>query len=840
MQKEAQARIKINKLLEVSNWRLIDNDKGKKNVLLESGITIEDLGNDFENVHKGFIDYLLLDEQNFPICVLEAKSEDKDPLCGKEQARQYANSQNVRFIILSNGNIHYLWDKKLGNPTRIARFPTLENFKFQKEFTPDINRLINLEIKEDFIVQTQYPQYINDPLYLNSKNRQDFIRDKGLRFLRKYQLDAVKAIQKACSEGKNRFLLEMATGTGKTLISAAVIKLYLKSKNARRVLFLVDRLELEDQANKNFRQYLLPDYTSVIFKENKDDWMKANIVVTTIQSLLYNNKYLKLFSPNDFDLIISDEAHRSISGNSRQIFEYFIGAKLGLTATPKDYLKNLNEKELSESDPREFERRELLSTYKTFGCQSGDPTYRYTLADGVRDGFLVNPIAIDCRTEITTQLLSDNGYAVLTKNDNDEDAEIIFTHKDFEKKFFSEKTNNEFVKTFIQNAKRDPISGEIGKTIIYCVSQKHAAKITQLLNEYAHAMFPEKYNSDFAVQVTSYIENAQQMSISFANNNLNNHTNFLKGYKSSKTRVCVTVAMMTTGYDCEDILNLCLLRPIFSPTEFIQIKGRGTRTFTFKYLSKINGIEEIIKKDKRNYKLFDFFANFEYFEEKYPYDEILKLPKVSDLSSPAFSLIPKVPKDDVYIDMLDPLKKFLILEFPAGIMRVDREMYINKFENKIKEHYKTKPDFKEAIDSGNNYFSESFIKEHVLNKPEEYFTLEKIRNAYLSDRRLSISEILDKIFGKIVRFKTKEELAEDEFEKFKVDFEIDTDKYYEIKEFFKNYLLEEDFRTKINQREYRQFASNPEILEILKKLGQQKLKNISEYIKDNINLNQFV
>jgi type I restriction enzyme R subunit len=840
MQKEAQARIKINKLLEVSNWRLIDNDKGKKNVLLESGITIEDLGNDFENVHKGFIDYLLLDEQNFPICVLEAKSEDKDPLCGKEQARQYANSQNVRFIILSNGNIHYLWDKKLGNPTRIARFPTLENFKFQKEFTPDINRLINLEIKEDFIVQTQYPQYINDPLYLNSKNRQDFIRDKGLRFLRKYQLDAVKAIQKACSEGKNRFLLEMATGTGKTLISAAVIKLYLKSKNARRVLFLVDRLELEDQANKNFRQYLLPDYTSVIFKENKDDWMKANIVVTTIQSLLYNNKYLKLFSPNDFDLIISDEAHRSISGNSRQIFEYFIGAKLGLTATPKDYLKNLNEKELSESDPREFERRELLSTYKTFGCQSGDPTYRYTLADGVRDGFLVNPIAIDCRTEITTQLLSDNGYAVLTKNDNDEDAEIIFTHKDFEKKFFSEKTNNEFVKTFIQNAKRDPISGEIGKTIIYCVSQKHAAKITQLLNEYAHAMFPEKYNSDFAVQVTSYIKNAQQMSISFANNNLNNHTNFLKGYKSSKTRVCVTVAMMTTGYDCEDILNLCLLRPIFSPTEFIQIKGRGTRTFTFKYLSKINGIEEIIKKDKRNYKLFDFFANFEYFEEKYPYDEILKLPKVSDLSSPAFSLIPKVPKDDVYIDMLDPLKKFLILEFPAGIMRVDREMYINKFENKIKEHYKTKPDFKEAIDSGNNYFSESFIKEHVLNKPEEYFTLEKIRNAYLSDRRLSISEILDKIFGKIVRFKTKEELAEDEFEKFKVDFEIDTDKYYEIKEFFKNYLLEEDFRTKINQREYRQFASNPEILEILKKLGQQKLKNISEYIKDNINLNQFV
>ena len=190
--------------------------------------------------------------------------------------------------------------------------------------------------------------------------------------------------------------------------------------------------------------------------------------------------------------------------------------------------------------------------------------------------------------------------------------------------------------------------------------------------------------------------------------------------------------------------------------------------------------------------------------------------------------------------MLDPLKKFLILEFPDGIMRVDREMYLNKFESKIKEHYITKPDFKEAINSGDNYFIESFIKEHVLNKPEEYFTLEKIRNAYLSDRRLSINEILDKIFGKIIRFKSKEELAKDEFEKFKVDYEIDTDKYYETMEFFKNYLLEEDFRTRINQKEYRQFASNPEILEILKKLGQNKLKNISEYIKDNINLNQFV
>src|SRR5207245_577279 len=139
-----------------------------------------------------------------------------------------------------------------------------------------------------------------------------------------------------------RFLFEMATGTGKTLTAAAIIKLFLRSGNAGRVLFLVDRLELEDQAKKAFAAVLANDYKTVIFKENRDDWRKAEIVVSTVQSLLSNNKYQQSFSPTDFDLIISDEAHRSIGGNSRAVFEYFIGYKLGLTATPRDYLKKLD------------------------------------------------------------------------------------------------------------------------------------------------------------------------------------------------------------------------------------------------------------------------------------------------------------------------------------------------------------------------------------------------------------------------------------------------------------------------------------------------------------------
>ena len=176
------------------------------------------------------------------------------------------------------------------------------------------------------------PDYAERPGWNGSiATSRDFIWANGLRFLRAYQLNAILHLQKAVREGKDSFLFEMATGTGKTLTSAAVIRLFLRTNNARKVLFLVDRLELEDQAWKAFTNYLKPDYTTFIFKEHKSDWRKADIVVTTIQSLLFDNKYRSQFSPVDFDLIISDESHRSISGNARAVFEYFHGYKLGLT-----------------------------------------------------------------------------------------------------------------------------------------------------------------------------------------------------------------------------------------------------------------------------------------------------------------------------------------------------------------------------------------------------------------------------------------------------------------------------------------------------------------------------
>jgi len=452
MAKEAKARIRINEHLQRSGWRFFDDENGPANIFLETHIklkkkTLEDLGADFEKTANGFVDYLMLDQRSFPIAILEAKSENFDPLVGKEQARKYAHSQNTRFVILSNGNLHYFWDLEQGNPILITEFPTPESLDHFHAFKPNPGSLIQEKVESDYIAITQNPNYRNDPRWSDPAGQEAFIKDTNLKFLRPYQLRAIAALQDSVRNNQSRFLFEMATGTGKTLIAAAVIKLFLRTGNAKRVLFLVDHLELEDQAKKRFIQFLKNDYTTVVYKENRDDWRKAEIVVSTVQSFLFNNKFRKLFSPTDFDLLISDEAHRSISGNSRAVFEYFIGYKLVLTATPKDYLKKIDPARINACDPREWERRQLLDTFKTFGCESGLPTFRYSLVDGVSEKYLLNPVIVDARTKITTELLSEEGYSVMLENEDGELEEQTYFGKDFEKRFFSDETNRVFCET---------------------------------------------------------------------------------------------------------------------------------------------------------------------------------------------------------------------------------------------------------------------------------------------------------------------------------------------------------------------------------------------------------
>jgi type I restriction enzyme, R subunit len=390
--KEAFARIQINKLLEQSGWRFVDdtNDTNcKANIQLEGKVSItqsqlDQLGDDYEHTTSGFMDYLLLDSHGFPLCVLEAKKSTIHPLSAKEQARRYAITNNTRFIILSNGLSHYLWDTHGGDPEAITVYPTQQSLEHRLQYNPNPIELTSMTVDQDFIAPH--------------------------RILRDYQVDAIKAIQQATSQGKTKYLLEMATGTGKTTVAGAICKLFLKSGNARRILFLVDRIELEKQAVKAFKQIFQGLYHVNTVKSN--EWHKCEIVVSTIQTLLTNNRYKEMFSPADFELVISDEAHRGLSGNSRAVFEYFIGYKLGLTATPKDYLKGIDTESMLGTNPKALEMRNLRDTYKTFGCDNQTPTYRYDLNKGVSDKYLLPPYAVDARTEITTQLLSDQGIVI--------------------------------------------------------------------------------------------------------------------------------------------------------------------------------------------------------------------------------------------------------------------------------------------------------------------------------------------------------------------------------------------------------------------------------------------
>ena len=843
--KEATARIKINKLLEAAGWRFFAVGDAPANVRLEPGVTIKStdldaLGANFEKSSKGFVDFLLLDAKGFSLLVLEAKAEDKNPLIGKEQARKYAKSQNCRFVILSNGNLHYFWDLQRGSPYVITSFPTPDSVTGYQKVKPNPQRLIDEQVGADYIVRTQRPNYASEAAWQNEAERAGYIQTNKLRFLRPYQLKAIHSLQAAVGDGKDRFLFEMATGTGKTLTAAAVIKLFLRSGNVSRVLFLVDRLELEDQAKKSFAAVLSADYQTVIYKENRDDWRRAEIVVTTVQSLLFNNKYQKLFSPTDFDLVISDEAHRSIGGNARAVFDYFIGYKLGLTATPRDYLRRFDGANPSTREPHEAERRLLLDTYRTFGCENSQPTFRYSLLDGVKEGFLVNPTVVDARTEVTTTLLSEEGFVVTFTDDAGEDQQQAFKQREFEKRFFADTTNQLLCKTFLENALRDPVSGEIGKSIIFAVSQNHAAKLAQILNQMADRMFPARYQSDFAVQVTSQITDAQQFTINFANNNLLGSGNFIPSYKTSKARICVTVGMMTTGYDCTDILNIGLFRPIFSPTDFIQIKGRGTRKHDFRELLFDDALKEGVQQPiKTAFKLFDFFANCEYFEEEFNYDEVLKLPppKSKGMGGGDRGGDGPVVVGGSYEHLgADILASIRVEEISAEGMKIDR-MFFEKFEDVIRAN----DGVAAAVEAGQWDRVIDYVNREVFDKPEEYYTLDKLRKAAAVDRRLTLREILEKIFGLIPRFKSKDELLEEEFSKFVADRVPEPPSAIPaIKTYFKAYVTSDQIRHIIDSRQFTDLATNPFFsTHDFRAVPQQYRTLVPEYVKDYVSLNQF-
>jgi type I restriction enzyme R subunit len=522
---EAFSRVLIDRALTDSGWDLTDPRQ----------VRFEQSGS------SGRSDYLLFADTGAVLAVLEAKAPDKDPYDAKDQAAGYAANVGAPFVILSNGTTHYFWNYERsseGDAHRIERLPSREDLKRL--------RLKNLQPPRPLLTEALTPQYLS-VLKPNCT-------------LRGYQIKALDEIARRFDQqGHRKFLLEMATGTGKTLLCAALIRRFLKSRNAERVLFIVDRIELAKQTMEEFGS-ILNEYKPVVFKTARrrpQDLLGSSVVVATIQSLMVDRRFRTEFTPFHFDLVVNDEAHRSIYGDAREAVQFFQATRVGLTATPKAYLKNIDIDALRQDDPKTLEARELRDTYVYFGCKPGYPTFRYDIIDAVKDPegpFLCMPVIHDIRSDITTQALADEGWTV-TINEQEETYRI----RDLERKVFTPDRNRVLCAAFLKHAQRDP-EGKIGRSIIFAVSQAHATALTKTLNE----MQP-----GIAVTITSRIPGASEIAKDFRD-------------RKRPERIAVSVDMLSTGYNCPDLLNVALMRPIFSPTEYIQIKGRGTRRFTFR------------------------------------------------------------------------------------------------------------------------------------------------------------------------------------------------------------------------------------------------------------------
>jgi type I restriction enzyme R subunit len=383
------------------------------------------------------------------------------------------------------------------------------------------------------------------------------------------------------------------------------------------------------------------------------------------------------------------------------------------------------------------------------------------------------------------------------------ELEERFTQKDYEKKVFNEETNIAMCQALVENGLYDPVAKDlginlIGKTIVFAVSQKHAARLTNILNKIAVTKWPDTYGeSDFAMQVSSDVSDAQQMTINFSNNRLGGQAKRPEGYETSKTRVVVTVGMMTTGYDCQDLLNVALMRPVFSPSDFVQMKGRGTRKWLFEY-DNYDDIKISLPKEK--YKLFDFFATCEYFEEEFDYDEKIKLPKPSSGigEGPVETPKPKIGEIDLSTD--DEIKT--LTETAEGvIMRIDRE----GFKTALAEDVLSNTTLTALWKNGDRHGAEEFVKTHVFDKPRNFLNLERIRKVFNVDRRISVKEFLEVAFGEKDGFEMKDDLLESEWEKFMEVHSVDQPHYQPVKNFFKAFIVDDEVRDIVKSNQLARF-----------------------------------
>ncbi|CAD6368400.1 Type I restriction enzyme EcoKI subunit R (fragment) [metagenome] len=493
---------------------------------------------------KAYADYLLLDSRGNPLAVIEAKKASKDPRFGQKQAEDYAadikkQTNSDILIFYTNGIDIWFWNKGYDNPRRVLGFHSRE----------DLERIV--------YQNNNKKEFVDIPL------RDDIVN-------RPYQIESIKRILEGIDNGRRKFLLVQATGTGKTRVSMGLIDVMLNSKRIQRVLFLTDRQELRDQAyDENIMVFFPHEAKQKVFSETVD--LNSRIYVSTLQTM--ENVYRK-FSVGFFDLIISDEAHRSIFNKYTNLFQYFDAIQIGLTATPANMLSR--------------------NTYEFFECDEGDPTFGYEYDEAVKEGYLAPYAAYPVQTHfqlkgIRPEDVPNEEKERLLIEEGIEEQEIDFKGTDIENKVSVTGTNKAWIREFMDNCLTDD-AGLPCKTIIFPVSIRHAKVILEEFEK----MYPQ-YRGELVRIISSEDSRAKKLIKQFK--------------KESLPRIAISVGILDTGVDIPEICNLVFARPTRSRIRFWQMIGRGTR-----HNRVCNHKEWLPSGTKEKFLIFDFMKNFERFE----------------------------------------------------------------------------------------------------------------------------------------------------------------------------------------------------------------------------------
>lgn len=502
----------------------------------------------------GFADYVLFDDAHKPLAVIEAKRTCVDVAVGRQQAKLYADLLEKQYhrrplIFLSNGFETRLWDDKYYPERRVAEFYSKRDMEKLFNLRRVRSSLKHISVKED--IAGRY-----------------------------YQKAAIKAVCDAFDEKKRRkALLVMATGSGKTRTVIGLVDVLLRHGWVKNILFLADRNSLVTQAKRSFVN-MLSDLSVTNLCEEKDNY-NAHCVFSTYQTMIHciddvKDEQGRLFTCGHFDLLICDEAHRSIYNKYRDIFNYFDAPLVGLTATPKDEIDK--------------------NTYDIFELESGVPTYGYELAQAVKDDYLVDYISIESKLKFLEEGIT---YDDLTEEEK-EDYENLFEDENGEIPerinpsalntwLFNEDTIKEVLNMLLTEGLRVDYGETLGKTIIFAKNHNHAEAIFKVFNkEYPHL-------NGYAKVIDNQTKYAQTAIDEFSE-------------QDKLPRIAISVDMLDTGIDVPSALNLVFFKKVMSKAKFWQMIGRGTR--------RCDGLMD--GKNKEIFYIFDFCNNFAFFRENPP------------------------------------------------------------------------------------------------------------------------------------------------------------------------------------------------------------------------------